>query len=66
MFHAMLAYHSESVVSGSASAKDNSSITIKLNERGPVAYEGVTLIMACRNRTRAEAAWTKLLPWSED
>jgi 3-keto steroid reductase len=31
-----------------------------------VAYEGITLIMACRNRTRAEAARTKLLFWLED
>ena len=38
---------------------------IKLNERGPVAYKGITLIMACRNRTRAEAARTKLLLWLE-
>ena len=38
---------------------------IKLNERGPVVYEGITLIMACRNRTRAEAARTKLLFWLE-
>ena len=39
---------------------------IKLNERGSVTYEGITLIMACRNRTRAEAARTKLLLWLED
>ena len=39
---------------------------IKLNERGPAVYEGITLIMACRNRTRAEAARTKLLLWLED
>lgn len=31
-----------------------------------MAYEGITLIMACRNRTRAEAARTKLLFWLED
>ena len=29
-------------------------------------YEGITLIMACRNRTRAEAARTKLLSWLEN
>ena len=29
-------------------------------------YEGITLIMACRNKTRAEAARTKLLLWLED
>ena len=39
---------------------------IKLNQRGPVTYEGVTLIMACRNRKRADAARTKLLHWLED
>jgi 3-keto steroid reductase len=31
-----------------------------------VAYEGITLIMACRNRTRAEAARKKLLIWLEE
>lgn len=31
-----------------------------------MAYEGITLIMACRNRTRAEAARTKLLFWLEE
>lgn len=31
-----------------------------------MAYEGITLIMACRNRTRAEAARAKLLSWLED
>ncbi|KAF8803954.1 3-keto sterol reductase [Phlegmacium glaucopus] len=39
---------------------------IKLNERGPAVYKGITLIMACRNRKRAEAARTKLLLWLED
>jgi len=29
-------------------------------------YEGITLIMACRNRTRAGAARTKLLLWLEN
>ena len=30
-----------------------------------MVYEGITLIMACRNRTRAEAARKKLLFWLE-
>lgn len=29
-------------------------------------YEGITLIMACRNRERAEVARTKLLLWLKD
>jgi len=36
---------------------------IKCDERSPAGYQGVTLIMACRNRKRAEAARTKLLHW---
>ena len=31
-----------------------------------MAYEGITLIMACRNRARAEVARTKLVIWLED
>lgn len=31
-----------------------------------MVYEGITLIMACRNRKRAEAARTRLLLWLED
>ena len=37
-----------------------------MNEKGSMAYKGITLIMACRNRTRAEAARTKLLFWLEE
>ncbi|KDR74475.1 hypothetical protein GALMADRAFT_250445 [Galerina marginata CBS 339.88] len=36
---------------------------LKSDERAPAGYKGVTLIMACRNMKRAEAARTKLLRW---
>ncbi|KAH9483103.1 3-keto-steroid reductase [Psilocybe cubensis] len=39
---------------------------VKSQEKAPVGYRGVTLIMACRNKQRASAARTKLLNWLEN
>ncbi|PPQ97106.1 hypothetical protein CVT26_001011 [Gymnopilus dilepis] len=36
---------------------------ISSDEKAPAGYKGLTLIMACRNRKRAETARTKLLRW---
>ncbi|KAF8898124.1 hypothetical protein CPB84DRAFT_1681510 [Gymnopilus junonius] len=36
---------------------------VKCDQRSPAGYKGLTLIMACRNRKRAEVARTKLLNW---